>query len=73
MIEVFSTTACPVKIAHLVGKAVQNGNLPLVAADTLRLPLSLASFLTDLFAHPNGNSGSVAGKQNWKRALSFLP
>jgi hypothetical protein len=21
----------------------------------------------------NGNSGSVVGKQNWKRALSFLP
>jgi hypothetical protein len=34
MIKVFSTTACPFKIAHFVGKAVQNGNLPLIATDT---------------------------------------
>jgi hypothetical protein len=58
MIKVFSTTACPFKIAHFVGKAVQNGNLPLIATDT-----SDTLYLSDGFVCPPELASNEIGHQ----------
>ena len=68
--EHFFAAVLLLKCIQYLGYFPEFSEIPAAVVNHVRICLRLSAQTAETIV---GNSGSVVGKQNWKRALSFLP